>query len=107
MSPYRDLDRPWKGDSSFIKIVLVINVSLIFALTIINLLILVEFNAVILYLQNSELLKGLAKINFDGIREIFEEIKISDIRELIGKVNEQTVIEFFQGIDTCIIRECH
>lgn len=82
----------------------------IFLSFIINLLVFMEFYYFLDFLKNSHQIKNLTSalshINFDSVIEIFKEVKTNDIKNILGKITESDVENFFLSLDNCIVDKC-
>lgn len=73
-----------------------------------NTLIFIEFYEAINFIKNDKQLKNLTKslshINLEAIVEVFKEVKVSDLRSILGKITETEVEDFFLEVDQCIMK---
>lgn len=64
-------------------------------------------NLVVTCLEFYYLHDMISHINLDSIMEVFKDVKVNDIKSILGKITEKDVEEFFEEIATCITNECY
>ena len=90
---------------------LLITITLFTFLTfIVNLFTFLEFYYFIDFLKNSQEIKNLthtlSHINLTNLINVFDEVKVNDIRSILGKITYNDVETFFLEIDSCIVNSC-
>lgn len=79
--------------------------------TIVNMLIFLYFKGLIDYLQNDPQLKNLTKqlsqVDLSLVINALKQIPFKEIKGILSHINEQEVLQFFEGVDNCIVKECY
>lgn len=64
------------------------------------------FRGLLDYLQNNPQLKKLSHIDLSLVVNALEQIPFNEIKGILSHINEQEVVEFFEGVDSCIMDKC-
>lgn len=76
----------------------------------VNLLNFLEFYYFLDYLKNDHQIKNLthalSHINLDSVIGVFKEVKVNDIKSILGGITYSDVENFFLSLDSCIVDKC-
>lgn len=80
-------------------------------LMIFNMLTFLYFKGLIDYLQNDPQIKNLTKqlssVDLSLVINALKQIPFKEIKGILSHINEQEVLQFFEGVDSCIVNECY
>jgi hypothetical protein len=103
MSPYHNLVQQRRPN----KLAYALLITVLLSTFIVNLFIFLEIYYFLNFLKNDKLIHNLSRINLESMFEIFNEVKVNDIKSILGKITESDVEQFFFGIEQCIVQQCY